>query len=389
MESRLSERVQRLPSSKFAEIRRLMMGRTDVIRLELGEPDFDTPQHIREAAIEAINQGFTHYTSTEGLIELREAVARKLKRENRIEANPETEILITDGGFGAVFAAIQSLVNPGDEVLVLDPAWPRYFQNVLLAGGVPKRMFLTEERSFLPDVDEIKKQVNGRTKLVILNTPNNPTGAVVPKKTLEEIGDLAVEHDLILLLDEVYERIVYEAEHFSLAAHSDLKNHLITVFSLSKTYAMTGWRIGYAVSNANIIKAMGSVSMYANACRNSFAQKAAIAALDGPQDCVKTMVEEYRKRRDFIIDRLKEMDAFSVTKPLGAFYIYPRILLNIRSPDFVKQLIEKAKVSVMPGTTFSTKGEKYVRISYANSIENISEAMDRLQTLVSQLMKSY
>ena len=359
------------------------MGRTDVIRLELGEPDFDTPKHIKEAAIQAINEGFTHYTSTEGILELREAVARKLKRENRIEADPETEILVTDGGFGAVFAAIQSLVNPGYEVLVPDPAWPRYFQNVLLAGGVPKRMFLTDE-DFLPDVDEIRKQVNESTKLVIVNTPNNPTGAVVPKKTLEEIGDLAVEHDLILLLDEVYERIVYEAKHFSLAAHSDLKNHIITVFSFSKTYAMTGWRIGYAVSHPNIIKAMGSVSMYANACRNSFVQKAAVAALDGSQDCVETMVREYRRRRDLIIDRLKEMDAFSVTKPLGAFYVYPRILLNIDSPDFVNQLIEKAKVSVMPGTTFSVKGEKYVRISYANSIENISEAMDRVQRVVSQ-----
>lgn len=387
LESRLSERVQRVPPSKFTEIRRLMMGRTDVIRLELGEPDFDTPQHIKEAAIHAINEGFTHYTSTEGLLELREAAARKLKRENRIEADPETEILITDGGFGAVFAAIQSLVDLGDEVLVPDPAWPRYFQNVLLAGGIPKRMFLREE-DFLPDVDEIRRQVNERTKLVILNTPNNPTGAVVPKKTLEEIGDLAVEHDLFLLLDEVYERIVYEAKHFSLAAHSDLKNHLITVFSFSKAYAMTGWRIGYAVSHANIIKAMGSVSMYANACRNSFAQKAAVAALDGPQDCVETMVREYRRRRDLVINRLKEMDAFSVAKPPGAFYVYPRILLNMDSPDFVKKLIEKAKVSVMPGTTFSAKGEKYFRISYANSIENISEAMDRLQTLVSQLVKS-
>jgi len=387
LENRLSERIQGLPPSKFAEIRRLMMERTDVIRLELGEPDFDTPQHIKEAAIQAINKGFTHYTSTEGLPELRGAVARKLKRENRIEADPETEILITDGGFGAVFAAIQCLVDHGDEVLVPDPAWPRYFENVLLAGGVPKRMFLTEEGEFLPDADEIRKQVNDRTKLVILNTPCNPTGAVIPKKTLEEIGDLAVEHDLILLLDEVYERIVYEEKHFSLATHSDLKNHLITVNSLSKTYAMTGWRIGYAVSHPDIVKAMGKVSMYVNACRNSFAQKAAVAALDGPQNCVETMVREYRRRRDLIIDRLKEMDVFSVTKPTGAFYVYPRILLKMESPDFVKQLIEKAKVSVMPGTTFSAKGEKHVRISYANSIKNISEAMDRVEGMVSQLMK--
>jgi len=384
LEGKFSERVQRLPPSKFAEIRRLMMERTDVIRLELGEPDFDTPKHIKEAAIKAIKEGFTHYTSSEGLLELREAVARKLKRENRIEADPETEILITDGGFGAVFAAIQALINHGDEVLVPDPAWPRYFENVLLAGGIPKCIFMTEEAGFLPDMDALRKQVNERTKLVILNTPSNPTGAVIPKKTLEEVGDLAVEHDLILLLDEVYERIVYEEKHFSLASHSNLKNHLITVNSLSKTYAMTGWRVGYAVSHANIVKAMGKVSMYVNACRNSFAQKAAVSALDGSQDCVESMVREYRRRRDLIIDRLKEMDAFSVTKPKGAFYVYPRILLNIESPDFVKQLIEKAKVSVMPGTTFSAKGEKYVRISYANSIENISEAMNRVQRVVSQ-----
>ena len=385
LKSKLSERVRRLPPSKFAEIRRLMIGRTDVIRLELGEPDFDTPQHIKEAAIRAINEGFTHYTPSEGLLELREAVARKLKRENRIEANPETEILITDGGFGAIFAAIQSLVNPGDEVLVPDPAWPRYFQNVLLAGGVPKRMFLTEEDGFVPDVDGIRKNVTRKTKLVVLNTPHNPTGAVMPKNVLEQIGDLAVEHNLTLLLDEVYERIVYKAKHFSLAAHSDLKNRIITVFSFSKTYAMTGWRIGYAVSHANIIKAMRSVSMYANACRNSFVQKAATTALDGPQDCVEAMVKEYRRRRDLMIGRLNEMEAFSMTKPMGAFYVYPRILLDVESPDFVKQLLEKAKVSVMPGTTFSMKGEKYVRLSCANSMERISEAMDRVQRVVSRL----
>ncbi|MFQ5999525.1 MAG: pyridoxal phosphate-dependent aminotransferase [Candidatus Bathyarchaeia archaeon] len=388
MKSKLSERVQKLPPSKFAEIRRLVMGCTDVIRLELGEPDFATPKHVKEAAIQAINEDFTHYTPTEGLLELREAVARKLKRENGIEADPETEILITDGGFGAVFAAVQSLVNPGDEVLVPDPAWPRYFQNVLLAGGVPKRIFLEEKDGFVLDVDEVKKHVTKKTKLVVLNTPNNPTGAVVSKNVLEEIGDLAVEHDLILLLDEVYERIVYEPKHFSLATHSDIKDRIITVFSLSKTYAMTGWRIGYAVSNENVIKAMGKVSTYANACRNSVAQKAAIAALDGPQECVENMVKEYRRRRDLMIDRLKEMESFSVTKPTGAFYVYPRILLDVESPDFVKQLLEKAKVSVMPGTTFSVKGEKYLRFSYANSMEKISEAMDRVQGLVSQLMKA-
>lgn len=387
MESKFSERARRLLPSKFAEVRRLVIGRTDLIRLELGEPDFDTPQHIKEAAIQAINEGFTHYTPTQGLLELREAVARKLKRENGIEADPETEILVTDGGLGAIYAAIQSLVNPGDEVLVFDPAWPRYLQNVLLVGGVLKRIFLEEKDGFVPDVDEIKKHVTKKTKLIILNTPNNPTGAVVPKNVIEEIGDLAVERDLILILDEVYERIVYEAKHFSLATHSDLRDHIVTVFSLSKTYAMTGWRIGYAVSHANIIEAMGKIGGYANACRTSFAQKAAIAALNGSQDCVNIMVKEYRKRRDLMVERLKEMNAFSVTKPAGAFYLYPRLLLDVESPDFTKQLIEKAKVAVMPGTAFSMKGEKYVRISYANSMEKISEAMDRVQRVVRQIMK--
>jgi len=387
LESKFSDRARRLPPSKFAEIRRLVIERTDLIRLELGEPDFDTPKHIKEAAIEAINEGFTHYTSAEGLIELREAVARKLKRENRIEADPETEILITDGGLGAIFAIIQSLVNAGDEVLVFDPAWPRYLQNVWLVGGVPKRIFLGEKDGFVPHVDEIKKHVTKKTKLIILNTPNNPTGAVVPKNVIEEIGDLAVERDLTLILDEVYERIVYEAKHSSLAAHSDLKDHIITVFSLSKTYAMTGWRIGYAVSHANIIKAMSKVGGYANACRTSFAQKAAIAALDGPQECVENMVKEYRKRRDLMVERLKEMNSFSVTKPAGAFYLYPRLLLDVESPDFTKQLIEKAKVAVMPGTAFSMKGEKDVRISYANSMEKISKAMNRVQKVVRQIMK--
>ncbi len=387
MESKFSERVRKLPQSKFAEIRRLVIERNDIIRLELGEPDFDTPQHIKDAAIQAINEGFTHYTSTEGILGLREAVARKLKRENRIEADPETEILITDGGLGAVFAAIQSLVNPGDEVLFFDPAWPRYIQNVLLVDGVPKRIILEKKNGFVPDVNEIKENITKNTKLVILNTPNNPTGAVTPKNVLEEIGDLVVEHDLILLLDEVYERIVYESKHFSLASHSDLKDRIITVFSLSKTYAMTGWRTGWAVSNANMIKAMSKVGGYANACRTSFAQKAAMAALDGPQECVKNMVEEYKKRRELIVKRLNEMDLFSVNKPPGAFYVYPRIFTDVRSPDFVKQLIDKAKVAVMPGTAFSIRGEKYTRISFASSMENISEAMDRIQRLTKQIMK--
>jgi len=388
LESKFSERTRRLPTSKFAEIRRMVIGRTDLIRLELGEPDFDTPQHIKEAAIKALNEGFTHYTSAEGLLELREAIARKLERENGIKADPETEILITDGGLGAIFAAIQSLVNPGDEVIVFDPAWPRYTQNVLLVGGVPKRIFLAEKDGFVPNVDEIDKNFTKKTKLIILNTPNNPTGGVVPKNVIEEIGDLVVEHDLILILDEVYERIVYEVKHFSLAKRSDLREHIVTVFSLSKTYAMTGWRIGYAVSHANIIEAMGKVSGYANACRTSFAQKAAIAALDGPQDCVDIMVKEYRKRRDLMIERLKETNTFSVTKPAGAFYLYPKLLLDIESPDFTKQLIERAKVAVMPGTAFSMKGEKYVRISYANSMEKISEAIDRIQRVISQTVKT-
>jgi aspartate/methionine/tyrosine aminotransferase len=365
-----------------------MAERTDVIRLELGEPDFNTPKHVTGAAIKAIDEGFTHYTSSEGLLELREAVARKLRRENRIEADPETEIIITDGGLGSIFAITQSLVNPGDEVLILDPAWPRYVQNVLLVGGAPKRVVLEEEDGFVPDMDRIKKHVTKKTKLAVLNTPNNPTGAVIPKNLLEEIGDLAVERDLILLLDEVYERIVYETEHFSLASHSELKDHIVTVSSLSKTYAMTGWRIGYAVSNAKTIEAMGKVIGYANACRTSCAQKAAVAALDGPQDCVDIMVKEYRKRRDLVVERLREMNAFSVAKPAGAFYVYPRILVGMESTDFVRFLIENAKVAVMPGTAFSVKGEDYVRISYANSMEEISEAMDRIQKLVSQIMKS-
>jgi len=356
-----------------------------VINLSVGEPDFDTPKHIVEAAINAMKEAYTHYTPNAGLKEFREAAAEKVKAENGIDADPETEVIATVGAMGGLSLAILTVVDPGDEVLIPDPGFPSYKAQVVLAGGRPVPYTLVEENGFLIDVEEIKKLITEKTKAIIINTPSNPTGTVLNEKNLREISEIAIENELLVISDEAYEAIIYDGlTHISIASLPDMKERTISIFTLSKTYAMTGWRIGFAVANEDIISQMTKLQEHISAHPSSISQKAAVAALRGGNDCVKKMIAEYSERRGLLLKGLSEIPGFRCTRPQGAFYVFPNIKgFKMSSEKFSMQVLEKAKVVVVPGTAFGKHGEGYVRISYATSREKLANALSRIKNMLS------
>ncbi|MEM1589467.1 MAG: pyridoxal phosphate-dependent aminotransferase [Candidatus Bathyarchaeia archaeon] len=357
----------------------------DVINLSVGEPDFDTPRHVIEAAIKAMKEAYTHYTPNAGLKEFREAAAEKVKRENRIDVDPETEVMATVGAMGGLSLAILTIVELGDEVLIPDPGFPSYRAQVILAGGRPVPYVLREEDNFLVDAEEIRKLITDKTKAIILNTPSNPTGSVYSEKVLRAISEIVIEKDLVVISDEAYEAIVYDGlKHVSIASLPDMKERTISIFTLSKTYAMTGWRIGFVAANKDIISQMIKLQEHISAHPSSISQMAAVAALKGGDDCVKKMVAEYNRRRELLLKKLSEIPGFKCTRPQGAFYIFPNIRgFNMSSEDFAMQILEKAKVVVVPGTAFGKHGEGYIRISYATSREKLTNALLRIKSVLS------
>jgi aspartate/methionine/tyrosine aminotransferase len=382
----LSKRSVAIPLSGIRVVFEKAQKMTGLVRLELGEPDFPTPAHIREAAKKALDDGFTHYMSSQGLLELRKELATKLEKENGVYASPDTEIIVTAGACCAVDLAMLTLVNPGDEVLLPDPAWPHYEPCARLADGSVVHYPMREEANFTPDPDAIRKKITAKTKVLLINSPNNPTGSVISASTLKEIANLAEQHNLVVISDEVYEKLVYDGtSHQSFAAISGMRDRTITINAFSKTYAMTGWRLGYAVAPANIVAEMAKLNLYANTCANSIAQVAGIAALRGPQDCVREMAEEYARRRRFVLEQLRKIPEISCTEPKGAFYVFPNIRkLGMNSLDCCMHILEKGKVSTVPGSSFGQQGEGYLRISYATSIENLREGFRRLETVIDQ-----
>lgn len=380
----ISRRANLVPWSGVRRMFNLALKYEDVINLSVGEPDFDTPKYIIEAAIDAMKEGYTHYTPNAGLKEFREAVAQKVKRENKIDANPETEVMATVGAMGGLSLAILTVVDPGDDVLIPDPGFPSYRAQVVLAGGRPVPYKLLEENDFLIDADEIKKLITEKTKAIIINTPSNPTGTVLNEKSLKAISEIAIENDLVVISDEAYEAIIYDGlKHISIASLPDMKEHTISIFTLSKTYAMTGWRIGFAVADENIISQMTKLQEHISAHPSSISQKAAVAALRGGNDCIKKMIAEYNERRELLLEGLLEIPGFKCKKPQGAFYVFPNIKsFGISSEEFSMQLLEKAKVVVVPGTAFGEHGEGYVRISYATSKEKLINALSRIKSML-------
>ena len=352
-----------------------------VYRLDIGEPNFDTPTHIKEAAVKAIREGFTHYTSSRGILELREAISEDLETRG-IDADPKDEILVTPGAKHAIYCACLSTLDPGDEVLVLSPTWPTHFQCIEIAEARAIEVPCGEDYSL--NEEELKARITGKTRMILMGSPNNPTGGVLNEEEVKAIVDIADDHDLLILSDEIYDRLVYgDFKPLSPASLEDGRDRTIVVNGFSKTYAMTGWRLGYAYANGEIIEAMARIQQSTTTCPVSFVQKAGVAALRGPQDQVEKMVEEYDRRRRFIFEKLSEIEEIRCVMPQGAFYIFPDISsLNMSSSEFCLRLLEEAGVSTTPGSIFGECGEGYVRVSYASDIQIISEGIKRIKEFI-------
>jgi len=347
----------------------------DVIQLDVGEPDFDTPRNIVEAAHRAMLEGFTHYTPSAGIPELRDAVAEKLRSENELDVRREN-VLITPGSKQALFYAVMALVEEGEEVIVPTPAWPSYVEMVTVAGGTVRE--IPAKDGFSPDIEGIKSAVNERTKLMILNSPNNPTGYVYTKEELGALAEIASDSRIYVLSDEIYEKMLYEGEFRSFGSFPGVDDLVITVNGFSKTYAMTGWRIGYAAGPRDVIAAMNKLQQHSASCPASFVQKAALAALS-PETPVRPMIEEFRRRRDFLCSELNRMGAFKVLPPKGAFYLFPDISgTGIESVELCNLLLEEGHVSTTPGEAFGGFSG-HIRLSYANSMERLRAAADRIR----------
>jgi aspartate/methionine/tyrosine aminotransferase len=388
---KVADRMRSIPFSGIRKvfeevIRRENLGEK-IIHLEIGRPDFDTPHHIKEAAKRAIDEGKVHYSSNYGIPELRKAIARKLKEDNCLSYDPATEIMVTVGANEAVFIAMMGLLNPGDEVLIPDPCWPHYFYCARMAGAIPISVPLREENGFNPNIDDFRSRITSRTRMIVINTPNNPTGVVFTKDVLEKLGQIAQEKDLFILSDEIYEKMVYEGSlHYSVASFPGMRKRTITVNGFSKIYAMTGWRLGYVVACKELMSALVRIHQYTTVCATTFAQWGAVEALNGPQTEANMMVKEFDRRRNLVYNALKIMPGIHVVKPKGAFYIFPNIKkLGKISEELTQYLLEETKLAVVPGTDFGEFGRDYIRISYANSHENLETAMDRIKRALEKL----
>lgn len=386
-----AERMKTIP---FSGIRRVFeaAGRLEaegkrVIHFEIGRPDFDTPVHIKEAAKKALDDGKVAYTSNWGIIELREAIAAKMAMANNVHADPKTEVIVALGANEAMFMALMSTLNPGDEVLVPDPTWSYYLYCVQMTGAQPVSVPLREEQGFLLDPEDVRAHITPCTRMLVVNTPHNPTGTTLGLKTLEELAEIAIEHDLLVLSDEIYEKLIYDdAKHYSIASLPGMWERTFTVNGFSKAFAMTGWRLGYLVGPQNLISAAIRVHQYTTTCANSFAQYGALAALEGPQECVQEMVAEFDRRRRLIVSGLEVIEGLSCTYPQGAFYVFPSVkALGLSSDAFAEFLLSRGHVATVPGSGFGAHGEGHIRIAYSTSYDDIEEGLERIKEVMRQL----
>jgi aspartate/methionine/tyrosine aminotransferase len=358
-----------------------------VIHLEIGRPDFDTPAHIKEAAKQALDQGFVHYTSNYGLLELREAIAEKLLKDNGIRVEPESEIIVTLGVNQALVITMLALLDPGDEILIPDPFYLNYLHCAQLAEARVIRVPLREENEFQVAPPALETAITPRTKLIIINSPHNPTGAVLDKEVLEAIAEIAIERNLLVLSDEIYEKIIYDgAQHHSIASLPGMAERTITVNGFSKAYSMTGWRLGYVAAGKHLIHSLIRAHQYVGTSANSFAQKGAVAAYRSAQDCVEEMVSEFDRRRRFLVEALEQIEGVSCLRPRGAFYVFPSVKeLGMPDEKLAYYLLREAQVALVPGSTFGEYGHGHLRLSYANSYENIQGAVERIERALSKL----
>lgn len=384
---KLAERMGRIRNETAFEVlvraRALEAQGRNVIHLEIGEPDFATPQHIVDAAKQALDEGWTHYGPTQGQPELREVIASYICRTRKIQVGPE-HVCVVPGGKPIIFFSMLALLEPGDEVIYPNPGFPIYESMIRFLGAKPVPIPLIEQRGFSFDLNILKEKLSDRTRMLVLNSPQNPTGGVIPADDLAAIADLVRDRNLMVLSDEIYSRIYYGDEApLSIAALPGMLEKTIILDGFSKTYAMTGWRIGYGVMPKRLVEAVNLLMVNSNSCTASFTQRAAIAALSGPQEPVERMIAEFRRRRDAFCSGLNTIPGFRCPVPEGAFYAFPNIEgTGWKAKALADALLEKAGVAALSGTSFGEYGEGYLRFSYANSFENLLEAVERIRAFI-------
>jgi len=353
----------------------------NIVHLEIGEPDFPTPKHVVEAGKRALDEGWTKYGPTQGLPELRESIASYISRTRGIKVGPE-HVCVTPGGKPVMYFAIIALLQAGDEAIYQDPGFPIYESMIKFQGATPVPIPLVESRGFSFDLDVLESKLTQRTKLVILNSPQNPTGGIVPAEDIKRLADMLRDRDVMILSDEIYSRICYDGEPVSIASFPGMLEKTIILDGFSKTYSMTGWRLGYGVMPTWLADAVVKLMVNSNSCTASFTQRAGIAALEGPQDDVTTMVAEFRRRRDAVVKGLNEIPGFRCSLPAGAFYAFPNVQgTSVASKALADMLLNDAGVACLDGNCFGSQGDGYLRFSYANSLENIHEALNRIRKI--------
>jgi aspartate/methionine/tyrosine aminotransferase len=358
-----------------------------VIHFEIGEPDFNTPENVKKTGMTAINENFTHYSPTQGILELREAIADYVSKTRDIKVNPD-EVIVTPGGKDVIFSTALTVLNEGDEAIYPNPGYPIYESAIRLAGAKPVPMPLLEENDFAFDREQFKRLVTPKTKLIIINSPGNPTGGILSLEDLEIIAEVAIKNDIVVLSDEIYSRIIYDGKFHSLASFPEMKEKTIILDGFSKTYAMTGWRLGYAVANKEIVEGLKKIAVNSFSCVATFVQMAGVEALKGSQDEPERMRKEYEVRRNLIVNGLNEVPGISVRIPKGAFYAFPNIKrTGKKSKEVADYLLREAGVATLSGTSFGEYGEGYIRFSYATSQENIKLGLEKVKEAFANLMK--
>ncbi len=385
----ISNRLSKIPFSSireiFEEANLMEKSGIRITHMEIGRPDFDTPTHIKQAANQALLDGHVHYTSNSGIQALREAIAEKLKRENNITVDPNKEVVVSVGCKEAIINTIFAFINPGDEVLVPDPAWLEYQYIIELAGGVPVSVPLVEEDDFILNPEHVRARVTKRTRMLILNSPHNPTGSVIPDSQLRDLARIAIEHNLLTLSDEIYEKLIYgDAKHISIASLPGMFERTVVINGFSKAYAMDGWRLGYAAGPASLIQPILKMHQYNTTSATSFAQYGAVEAYRGPQDPVDNMVKEFDRRRQLLVNRLNDMN-IRCAAPEGAFYVFPSFKeYGMSSKEIASLLLREAQIACVPGSAFGQNGEGYIRMAYSTDYDQINQAMDRLSKVLKQ-----
>lgn len=388
MRNPLSDKVLQIKPSGIRKFFDIVSEMPDAISLGVGEPDFDTPWHIRDEGIYSLEKGRTFYTSNSGLMELRQEICRYIeRRQNGLAYNPDKEVIITVGGSEAIDIGLRAMINPGEEVLIPQPSYVSYEPCAVLADAVPVIIELKHENEFRLTAAELEAAITPKSKVLIMPFPNNPTGAIMERKDLEAIARVVIEHDLFVISDEIYSELTYLGDHVSIAAIDGMKERTIMINGFSKSYAMTGWRLGYACGPAEIIGQMTKIHQFAIMCAPTTSQYAAVDALKKGDDDVAMMREAYNQRRRYLLHEFKEM-GLKCFEPFGAFYVFPCIReFGMTSDEFATRFLEREKVAVVPGTAFGDSGEGFIRISYAYSLDNLKVAIGRLRSFIEYLKK--